>query len=253
MATTFIQGAQSLFMVPTMPWLGPGELQFLKGLNPCKIMTTRWSVYSTKCLATIIYSFYHLMKPNMPYSNFMQGETYHAGHPFNTEQVPGRYSPDLPGAGPNQDDAASEWRFRAQACSASRPEEDESHLTYGDEAYDGGGSIFGHGPNHPRAGFGGTPAPGPQPLQNSDYSMVSVFHQMSSDGHLILPSHEAKYSILQQPQGRTLLRRVPLRASPRPFGEFFAPPSRGGLQSKSPFRMALPYLLSAILTKIKSI
>jgi hypothetical protein len=79
--------------------------------------------------------------------------------------------------------------------------------------------------------------PAPQPLQNGDSSMVSVFHQMSrplSENHpLILPFHEAQYSI-QQPR-RTVLRRVPrrCRASPgsRPYDELFAPPPRGGPQS----------------------
>jgi hypothetical protein len=187
-----MEKAQSLVMAPAMPRLGPGELRLL---NPCKIVTTPWSVHSTKCLATNVCSFYHPMKPNMPYRNFGQREPYYTGHPFSTEQVSSRFSPHLPWVDPDQD-GASEWRFHTQACSVNRAGEDETRLTYGDDAY-GGSSISGHGPNHAMTRFWGTPAP--QPLQNSDYSMVSVFHQMSSDSHLILPFHEAKYSILQQP------------------------------------------------------
>jgi len=66
---------------------------------------------------------------------------------------------------------------------------------YGNEAY-GEVSISGYGSNHGIPGSWGTPAP--QPLQNSDYSAVSIFHEMSSDNHpLILPFHEAKHSIQQ--------------------------------------------------------
>jgi hypothetical protein len=106
------------------------------------------------------------------------------------------FSPHPPEADPNQD-ASSEWRFSTSSCWVSHvPEDDEIHLTHGNDAY-GGGSISGYGSNHAMVvGTLGTPAP--QPLQNGDYSMVSVFHQMSSDNHpLTLQFHEAKYSIQQ--------------------------------------------------------
>ena len=111
------------------------------------------------------------MKPSMPFSNF--GEPYYPGYNFSTEQVPGPFTPRLPVADPDQD-TASERRFHT--CSVGRAKEDEAHLTYGNDAY-GGGSISGHGSNDAmaQAGFWRTPAP--QPPQNSDYSMVSAFHQ----------------------------------------------------------------------------
>src|SRR6266566_6455056 len=234
MATTLMEEARSLVMAPTMPWLGLGGL---RPINPCK-MVTRWSVYSTKCLATTIHSFYHSMKPTIPYSNL--GEPYYAGYHSGAEQVSGHgptlsFSPHLrvPEAVPDQD-ASSEWRL--STCRVSHAEEDEILLTYGNNSC-GGGSTSGYGPNHTMAG-GSWETPAPQPLQNGDSSMVSVFHQMSSDNHpLILPFYEANHFI-QQPR-RTLLRWVPLRcrASPGSYDELFAPPPRGGLapQSGYPF------------------
>ena len=183
------------------------------------------------------------MKPSIPYSNHGQGEPYYAGYHFpSTEQLPGfstrmSFSPQLPEADPS-----SEWRFHT--CWVNHAEEDETHLAYSNDAY-GGGSASGYGPNHAMAGSWGTPAP--QPLQNSGYPMVSVFYQMSSNNHsLILPFHEAEYSIQQPSTRRTLLRWVPLRrqcrAIPGSFDpdELFAPSPRGGPQSRCLFRMALP-------------
>jgi len=136
------------------------------------------------------------MKPSIPYSNLRQGEPY--GYHFGTEQLPGptmSLSPHLPEAVPDQD-ASSKWRFNT--CRVSHAEEDEILLTYGNNTY-GGGSISGYGPNHAMAG-GSWETPAPQPLQNGDSSMVSVFHQMSSDNHpLILPFYEANHFI-QQPR-----------------------------------------------------
>jgi hypothetical protein len=196
MATTLMEEARSLVMAPTMPWLA--RLGGLRPLNPRKIVTTRWSVFSTKRLATIIHSPHHSMKPSNPYSNLREGEPYYAGNHSGTEQVPGptmSFSPRLSEADPNQD--VSEWRF--DTCWVSHAEkDDEIHLNYGNDDY-GGGSVSVHGSNHAIAG-GPWGTPDPQPLQNSDYSMVSIFHQISSDNHpLILLFHEAKYSIQQQP------------------------------------------------------
>jgi hypothetical protein len=115
-------------VVATMPWLGP-SLGVLWPLNPYKIVTTLWSVYSTKCIATITDSFYHSMKPSVPYSNNRQPEPYYAGNHSGTEQVPGPtigFSPHLPEAGPNQN-ASSGWRFHT--CWVSHVEEDKIHLT----------------------------------------------------------------------------------------------------------------------------
>ena len=197
-ATTLMEVARSLVMAPTMPWLGLGAP---RTLSPCKTVTTRWSVYSTKCLVAFIPgdSFYHSMKPGIPYSNLRQGEPYYTGYQrFGTGQLPGpamSFSPHLPEADLDQDASpSSEWRLHN--CWVSHAEEDGINLTYGNDAY-GGGSISGYGSNHAMAGSSGTSAP--QPLQIGGYSMVSVFHQMSSDNHpLILSFHEAKYS-LQQP------------------------------------------------------
>jgi hypothetical protein len=138
------------------------------------------------------------MKPSSPYSNLRQGEPDYAGYHFGAEPVPGptiSFSPSLhlPDADPNQD-ASSEWRF--DTCRVSHAEDDEIHLTYGNDGY-GGGSISGNGSNNAMAG-GTWETPAPRPLQNGDHSMVSVFHQMSSDNHpLILPFHEAKCSLRQ--------------------------------------------------------
>jgi hypothetical protein len=141
---------------------------------------------------------HHSMKPSNPYSNLREGEPYYAGYHSGTEQVPGptmSFSPRFPEADPNQD--VSEWRF--DTCWVSHAEkDDEIHLNYGNDDY-GGGSVSVYGSNHAMAG-GPWGTPDPQPLQNSDYSMVSLFHQISSDNHpLILLFHEAKYSIQQQP------------------------------------------------------
>ena len=151
----------------------------------------------------------HSMKPSIPYSNIRQGNPYYESH-FGTEQVPGptmslSAPPYLPEADPNQD-VFSEWRFHP--CRVSHAEEDEIHLTYGNDAY-GGGSISGYGSDPAMAeGSWGTLAP--QPLQNGDFSMVSTSHQMSNDNHrFILLFHEVKYSI-QQPR-RTLPCCVPFR------------------------------------------
>jgi hypothetical protein len=106
-------------------------------------------------------------------------------------------SPHLPEADLNQDaSSSSECRFRTSSYWASHAEDDEPHLTFGNDG-DGGGSISGYDPNYATAG-GTWETPAPQPPQNGDCSMVSVFHQMSSDNHpLILQFHEAKYSIQQ--------------------------------------------------------
>jgi hypothetical protein len=131
MATTLIEEARPLrlVMASTMPWL-PVGLWGLRPLNPYKIATTRWSVYSTKCLATIIHSFYHSMKPStIPNSNLRQAGPYYAGYHFGTEQVPGStmsFSPHLPEADANRD-GSSGWRFRT--CWVSHSGEDEIHLT----------------------------------------------------------------------------------------------------------------------------
>src|SRR6266567_3231284 len=114
MATTLMEEARSLVMAPITPWLG--VLGRLRPLNLCKMVAPRWSVYSTKCLATTIHSFYHSMKPTIPYSN--PGEPSYAGYHFGAEQVPGpttSFSPHLPEADwhPNQD-TPSEWRFRVR-------------------------------------------------------------------------------------------------------------------------------------------
>jgi hypothetical protein len=129
METTLMEDSEARSLVQvmahTMPcqWLGLGEL---RPLNPCKIVTTGWSVYSTKRLATIIHSSYHSIKPSIPYTNLRQGEPYYTGYPFGTEQAPGptmSFSPRLPEAVPNQD----AWRFHT--CWVSRAEGDEIHLT----------------------------------------------------------------------------------------------------------------------------
>jgi hypothetical protein len=126
MATALVEEAGFLVMAPTMPWLGLGVL---RPLNPYKIATTLWSVYSAKCLATITHSFYHSMKPTVPYSTFRQGEPYYAGNHSSTEQVPGPsigFPPHLPEADPNQN-TSSEWRFHT--CWVSHAEEDKIHVT----------------------------------------------------------------------------------------------------------------------------
>ena len=128
MVTMHMEEARPPVIALTLPCL---ELGGLLPLNPCKIVTTRRSVYSypTKCLATTIDSFYHSMKPSIPYSNIRQGEPYYAGYRSGTEQVPlpaMSFSPRLPEAGPNQD-ASSEWRFHNGWV--SHAEEDEIHLT----------------------------------------------------------------------------------------------------------------------------
>jgi hypothetical protein len=149
------------------------------------------------------------MKPSIPYSDH-RGELDYAGHHFSTGgQVPGptSFSPHLPEADPNQN-VAPEWPVHT--CWVNHTEEDGLHPTYGNDAH-GGGSVPGYSPNHTIAGSWGTPA-APQPLQNNDYSVVSVFHQMSSDTHpLILPSHAAKHSVQQPRTGQRTLLRVPLR------------------------------------------
>ena len=188
-----MEDAPSLVMAPTVPWL-PGR-GGLRPLKPCKIMTIRWSVYSTECLATMtIYAFYHSIKPNIPFGNPRQGAPYYVGYPFSTEQVPAPtmgYPHYLP-ADPSQD-AASEWRFHTRWV--NHAEGDETHLTYGNEAY--GGSVSGYCSDAmPVVGSWGTLTP--QPLQNYDYSMVCVFRQIFSDVHLLIllvPSREAKHSI----------------------------------------------------------
>lgn len=55
MATACME-AHSLSMAPTLPWLGLGGPQ---PLNPCRIVTTRWSVRSTQYLAIVIHLFCH--------------------------------------------------------------------------------------------------------------------------------------------------------------------------------------------------
>ena len=121
------------------------------------------------------------MKPGtIPQSNI--SEPYYAGHHFRTS-----FSPRLPEADPNQN-VASEWRIHP--CCVYHAEEDSIHPSYGNEAY-GGGSVSGYGPSHAIAGPGswGTPAV-PQNLQNSiyslDYSVVSLFRQMSSDTYPLI-------------------------------------------------------------------
>jgi hypothetical protein len=174
-----------------MPRLGLGGL---RPLDPCRTVTTRWSVYSAKCLATFTHSLYHSMKPNIPHSNLRQGEPYYAGYHFGAEQVPGptmSFSPHLPEADPNQDAFHS-------SCWASQAEDDEVHQTYGNDGY--GRSISGYGSNHAMAG-GTCEIPAPQPLQKGDYSMVSVFHQclattIHSFYHSMKPS--IPYSNLKQ-------------------------------------------------------
>src|SRR6267154_2768234 len=125
MATTLMEEAPSLVMAQTLPWLrGLGGLW---PLNPCKMVTFRWSVHPTKCLTTIIDSFYYSMKSSIPYNN--PDEPYHAAYHSGNEQFPGpmtSISPHLPEADLNQD-ASSEWRFRT--CWVSHAGEDEIHLT----------------------------------------------------------------------------------------------------------------------------
>ncbi len=194
------------------------------------------------------------MQPSIPYSHH-RGEPDYAGYHFSTGgQVPGptSFSPHFPEADPNLN-VASEWRIHTRWV--NHAEDGGLHPTYGNDAY-GGGSVPCYGPNHAIAGSWGTPA-APQTLQNSDYSMVSVFHKCLDSHPLIPPSHEAKHSIQQPRTGQRPILRVPLRygASPGSFDsdELLASPPRGGPQSKCPFRMGLPHLLSAIRRVMKSI
>jgi hypothetical protein len=129
MATALVEEAGSLVMAPTMPWLGLGVL---RPLNPYKIATTPslWSVYSTKCPATVTHSFYHSMKPSGTYSNPRHGEPYYAGNHSGTDQVPRPtmgFLPRLPEADPSQEGASSEWRF--DTCWVSHADENIIHLT----------------------------------------------------------------------------------------------------------------------------